>query len=220
MIDIEDKGVLITSSELGASSVRHRPRRAASARAPCGVRATPVRPMVVGRVLTSERSANGRAGEEPNDQDLRTGAPERSRSARGHRTDQQRAGNAERPPRGLPGRPSRVDSDGVGDRWLGPPLGVALLLICARIERERGGMHAEGADGRGANGRTTAEIETERRDHWGRDRGNGVFGRGRHRLRREGERGERSEVIPPPFLAFQAIRASRVQREARLSVAL
>lgn len=69
--------------------------------------------------------------------------------------------------------PTFVEIDGLDRR-----LGVALLLLCARIERERGGMHAEGVKGetlrgRGADGRTTAEVRTERHafrergDHWG-----------------------------------------------------
>lgn len=77
-----------------------------------------------------------------------------------------------------PGRPSRFDSDFVEIDGLDRRLGVALLLLCARIERERGGMHAEGVKGetlrgRGADGRTTAEVRTERHalrergDHWG-----------------------------------------------------
>ena len=80
-------------------------------------------------------------------------------------------------------------------------------------------MHAEGAEGetlgRAANGRTTAEIRTERRDRdWRERRGDTRrFDRYR-RLRLNG-----SEVSPP-FLTFQAIRTSRVQREARQTVAL
>ena len=100
--------------------------------------------------------------------------------------------------RGDPGAAFAYGSE-CGDEVLGPPLGAALLRIGARIERERGGLHAGDVEREtlGRRARTTAKHGRE----------------GRHALRAIGQ-------PAPARKAGRMRRGSRFRREARQTVAL
>jgi len=113
MIDSEDKGVLITSSELGASSVRHRSRRAASARLPRSASHTHSvrgRAFNVGEVgEVSERSSWRKPTDEIRRPELRSARGQLESSSQAYSEPEMQKGHL-----GVcPGRPSRVDSDNV-----------------------------------------------------------------------------------------------------------